>query len=114
AGHANLRTKTFLLKPRLFLNVFRNREHMRHIGEPGLEDLAPRLLRTSVRLARQARAKAGREGTAAIAGVLSPLEHCFRPDLAPPADQAPRDHEELALVFAEGTDEFLLLESTTT
>jgi S-methylmethionine-dependent homocysteine/selenocysteine methylase len=114
AGSDVIRTNTFQLNPRIFLNVFRNREHMRHIGAPGLEDLAPRLLRTSVRLARQARAKAGREGTAAIAGVLSPLEHCFRPDLAPPADQARREHEELALVFAEGTVDFLLLESMNT
>ena len=26
-------------RPRIYLNVFRNREHMRHIGAPGLEDL---------------------------------------------------------------------------
>ena len=114
AGADVIRTNTFQLNPRIYLNVFRNREHMRHIGAPGLEELTPRLLRTSVQLARQARAKAGREATVAIAGVLSPLEHCFRPDLAPPPDQARREHEALARIFAEEKVDLLLLESMNT
>src|SRR6266849_3526038 len=114
AGADVLRTNTFQLNPRIYLNVFRNREHMRQIGAPGLEELTPRLLRTSVQLARQARAKAGPQERAAIAGVLSPLEHCFRPDLAPPAEEARREQEELALVFAEEAVDFLLLESMNT
>ncbi len=114
AGADVLRTNTFQLNPRIYLNVFRNREHMRHIGAPELEGLTPRLLRTSVRLARQARAKAGADGCAVIAGVLSPLEHCFRPDLAPSADQARREQEALARVFAEEKVDFLLLESMNT
>jgi len=112
AGADVIRTNTLQLNPRLYLNVFRNREHMRHIGAPGLEDLAPKLLRKSVALARAARA--GKEGQVAIAGVLSPLEHCFRPDLAPPADVARREQEALARVFAEEKVDFLLLESMNT
>jgi len=111
AGADVLRTNTFQLNPRIYLNVFRNREHMRHIGAPGLEGLAPRLLRTAAQLARQARASAGLDGDVAIAGVLSPLEHCFRPDLAPPAEQARREHEALASIFAEEKMDLLLLES---
>lgn len=114
AGADVLRTNTFQLNPRIYLNVFRNREHMRHIGAPGLEELTPRLLRTSVQLTRQARSKAGRENGVAIAGVLSPLEHCFRPDLPPPAEQARREHEALARVFAEEKVDLLLLESMNT
>ncbi len=114
AGADILRTNTFQLNPRIYLNVFRNREHMRHIGAPGLEELAPRLLRIAVQLARRARAKAGREETVAIAGVLSPLEHCFRPDLAPPPEQARGEHEAMARVFAEEKVDFLLLESMNT
>ncbi len=114
AGADVIRTNTFQLNPRIYLNVFRNREHMRHIGAPGLENLTPRLLRTSVQVARQARSAAGREATAAIAGVLSPLEHCFRPDLAPPPEQARAEHEALARVFAEEKVDFLLLESMNT
>lgn len=114
SGADVLRTNTLQLNPRIYRNVFRNLEHMRHIGAPALEGLVPRLLRTSVGLARQARATAGREARVAIAGVLSPLEHCFRPDLAPAADQARREQEELARVFAEEGVDFLLLESMNT
>jgi S-methylmethionine-dependent homocysteine/selenocysteine methylase len=114
AGADILRTNTFQLNPRIYLNVFRNRAHMRHIGAPGLENLTPQLLRRSVQLAREARARAGREGAVAIAGVLSPLEHCFRPDLAPPPEQARREHEAQARVFAEEKVDFLLLESMNT
>ncbi len=114
AGADVLRTNTFQLNPRIYLNVFRNRAHMAHIGAPGLAELTPKLLRTSARAARQGRAKSGRESQAAIAGTLAPLEHCFRPDLAPPADQARREHEDLARVFAEEKVDFLLLESMNT
>lgn len=114
AGADVLRTNTFQLNPRIYLNVFRNREHMRHIGAPGLEDLTPQLIRTSVRLAREARSRAGLDDRVAIAGVLSPLEHCFRPDLAPAPEVALREHEALARVFAEEKVEFLLLESMNT
>jgi len=114
AGADVIRTNTFQLNPRIYLNVFRNRQHMRHIGAPGLEDLTPKLLRTSVRVARQARADAGREKRAAIAGVLAPLEHCFRPDLAPKFEQACPEQLELARVFAEEKVDLLLGESMNT
>src|SRR3972149_1468345 len=89
AGADILRTNTFQLNPRIFLNVFRNREHMRHIGAPGLEDLTPKLLRTGVAQARQARAQAGLEKTVAIAGVAPALQACFPPDRARPPAAAP-------------------------
>ena len=114
AGAEVIRTNTFQLNPRIYLNVFRNRQHMRHIGAPGLEDLTPKLLRTSVRLAQQARANAGKEQQAAIAGVLAPLEHCFRPDLAPGFEQARSEQLELARVFAEEKVDLLLAESMNT
>lgn len=114
AGVDVVRTNTFQLNPRIYLNVFRDRQHMRHIGAPGLEELAPRLLRTSVQLVREARARAGGADRVAIAGVLSPLEHCFRPDLAPSPDVARREHEELARIFTEEKVDFLLLESMNT
>ena len=114
AGADVIRTNTFQLNPRIYLNVFRNRQHMRHIGAPGLEELTPRLLRTSVRVARQARTNAGREKQVAIAGVLAPLEHCFRPDLAPAFEQARAEQLELARVFAEEGVDLLLAESLNT
>jgi S-methylmethionine-dependent homocysteine/selenocysteine methylase len=113
AGADVIRTNTFQLNPRIYLNVFRNRDHMRHIGAPGLAELTPKLLRTSVQVARQARARGGRENVA-IAGVLAPLEHCFRPDLAPPFDVARAEQLELARVFAEEEVDLLLAESMNT
>lgn len=114
AGADVLRTNSFQLNPRIYLNVFRNRRHAEHIGAPGLADLTPQLLRTSVQLARQARLRIGREEQVAVAGVLSPLEHCFRPDVAPLPEQARREHEELARIFAEEKVDLLLLESMNT
>ncbi len=113
AGADVIRTNTFQLNPRIYLNVFRNRDHMRHIGAPGLEDLTPKLLRTSVRAARQARAQGSRQDVA-IAGVLAPLEHCFRPDLAPGFEVASAEQLELARVFAEEKVDLLLAESMNT
>jgi len=112
AGAVILRTDTFQLNPRIYLNVFRNRSHMAHIGAPGLAELTFTLLRKSVEVAKRARAKANNH--AAIAGVLSPLEHCYRPDLVPPPEQARCEHEEIARVFAEEKVDFLLLESMNT
>jgi len=114
AGVHILRTNTFQLNPRIYRNVFRNARHMQHIGAPGLEDLAQRLARTAVMLARRARAEAGLEDRVAIAGVLGPLEHCYRPDLSPPPAIARAEHAEMARVLAEAGVDFLLLESMNT
>ncbi len=114
AGADVIRTNTFQLNPRIYLNVFRNSEHMRHIGAPGLHELAERLLRISVQLAREAMIRTRRDGSAVIAGVLSPLEHCFRPDMAPPADVARREHQAQAQVFAEEKVDLLLLDGMNT
>ncbi len=67
AGADVLRTNTFQLNPRTYLNVFRNKQHQAHIGAPGLAELTPKLLRTSVQLAKQARANAGNNRAARMA-----------------------------------------------
>ena len=114
AGAQVLRTNTFQLNPRVYLNVFRSPEHMRHIGAPGLETLVPRLLEKSVELAREARRRAGKEDQVPIAGVLSPLEHCYRPDLSPAEDVAHREHAAQAASFAAQGVDLLLAESMNT
>ena len=110
AGADVLRTNTFQLNRRIYRDVFRDEAHMRHIGAPGLERRAGDLTRRAVELARAARDDAGRPD-AAIAGVLSPLEHCFRPDLAPDAETARPEHAELAGIMADAGVDLLLLES---
>jgi S-methylmethionine-dependent homocysteine/selenocysteine methylase len=113
AGADLLRTDTFGLNHRTYLNVFRSREHMRRIGAPGLETLAPRLLRRAVEVAREA-VSASRRDAVPVAGVVSPLEHVFRPDLVPEAATARAEHAELAATLAEAGVDLLLLEAMTT
>jgi S-methylmethionine-dependent homocysteine/selenocysteine methylase len=112
AGADVIRTNTFQLSNRTYLNVFRSREHMRHIGAPGLESRAGELTRKAVAVAQEARTRAGRD--VPIAGVMGPLEHCFRPDLSPAEGQARAEHGEIARTFADAGVDLLLLESMNT
>jgi enediyne biosynthesis protein CalE2 len=114
AGADVVRTNTFQLNRLTYLNVFRSPEHQAHIGAPGLRDLVPQLLKTAMRLIQQARIKAMKSDTAAIAGVLSPMQHCFRPDLAPTEKVARREHGFMARIFAEEKADFLIAESMNT
>ena len=114
AGFDVVRTNTFQLNRLTYLNVFRNPEHQSHIGAPGLSDLVPHLLRTAMRLIQQARIKAMKSDTVAIAGILSPMQHCFRPDLAPTEKVARREHAFMARIFAEEKADFLIAESMNT
>ena len=108
-----LRTNTFQLNRRIYLDVFRDEAHMAHIGAPGLATRHVDLTRRAVELARAARDRSGR-AEVAIAGVMSPLEHCFRPDLAPNEAAARREHAELARTLADAGADLLLIESMNT
>jgi S-methylmethionine-dependent homocysteine/selenocysteine methylase len=112
AGADVIRTNTFQLNRRAYLNLFHGLEHMRRIGAQDLEHKASRLIRQAVQLALEARQMAGRESDGkAIAGVISPLEHCFRPDLSPPAEQSGREHGEIIGEMKAAGVDFILLES---
>ena len=113
AGAAVLRTNTFQLNRRVYQNVFRDTAHMRHIGAPDLDARVPRIIGRAVEVARAARDRAGRLEVP-IAGVMSPLEHCFRPDLAPSFEEALPEHTEIARLLAQAGVDFLLLESMNT
>ena len=112
AGADVIRTNTFQLNRRAYVNLFHGLEHMRRIGAQDLEHKAGRLTQQAVQLAKEARQITGHESDGvAIAGVISPLEHCFRPDLSPPVDQCRREHGEIiGQMKAAGVD-FILLES---
>jgi S-methylmethionine-dependent homocysteine/selenocysteine methylase len=105
-----LRTNTFQLNRRVYQNVFRDEAHMRQIGAPDLAERVPRLIVAAVEVARAARAQSGR-AQVAIAGVMSPLEHCFRPDLASASES---EHVEIARLLADAGADLLLLESMNT
>ncbi len=115
AGADVIRTNTFQLNRRAYLNLFHGLEHMRRIGPKGLEDKWALLTRRAVELAREARKKAGKaaNGTA-IAGVISPLEHSFRPDLAPSEAECRKEHAEIVEVMKSSGVDFILLESMNT
>jgi S-methylmethionine-dependent homocysteine/selenocysteine methylase len=115
AGADVIKTDTFQLNRRAYLNLFHGLEHMRRIGPPGLENKAAKLTRQAVELARGARRAAGKASNGvAIAGVISPLEHSFRPDLAPAEDVARREHAETVEEMKSAGVDFILLESMNT
>ena len=80
AGADVISTNTFQLTRRGFIQHFKNVEHMRHVGAPDLETRWAALLTAGVRLAAEARAQAGLTAQAAVAGAMTTLEWCFRPD----------------------------------
>jgi len=113
AGAHVIRTNTFQLNRRIYENVFRDNAHMHHIGAPDLDQRIPTLIPRAVELARVARDETGRQDVA-IAGVMSPLEHCFRPDLARCDDVVQAEHDEIARLLADAGVDMLLLESMNT
>ena len=69
-------------------NTFRT--HRRTLAREGLEGRSAELTRTAVALARQAARGAGH--AVFVAGSLSPLEDCYRPDLVPSGEAIEREH----------------------
>ncbi|MEP6994231.1 MAG: homocysteine S-methyltransferase family protein [Acidobacteriota bacterium] len=74
----------------LTANTFRT--HARSLAKAGLDGRSAELTTLAIRLAHQAASIRGRE--IFVAGSLSPLEDCYRPDLTP--DQATVVREQLA------------------
>jgi enediyne biosynthesis protein CalE2 len=115
AGADVLRTDTFQLNRRAYLNLFHGLEHMRRIGPKGLEDKWALLTRQAVELARAAQKKTGKSSNGvALAGVISPLEHAFRPDLVPAIADCRKEHAEIVAVMKSAGVDFILLESMNT
>jgi enediyne biosynthesis protein CalE2 len=111
AGADVISTNTFQLSRRGFTQHFKDVEHMRHIGAPDLETRWSGLLRAGVRLAQEARQAAGLGEAVAVAGAMTTLEWCFRPDLAPSRQVAESEYAEIAEVFAEAGCDLLLVET---
>jgi methionine synthase I (cobalamin-dependent) len=111
AGAEVISTNTFQLTRRAFRQHFASTAHMRRIGAPDLETRWADLLRAAVQLAREAREAANLIDKAAIAGAMTTLEWCFRPDLAPSVGQAEAEYREVAEVFADAGADLLLVET---
>lgn len=91
----------------LTANTFRT--HRRTLAKGGLENRSRELTALAVRLAREATENADRE--VFIAGSLSPLEDCYRPDLVPDDEALEREHREQAESLAAAGVDLILLET---
>jgi S-methylmethionine-dependent homocysteine/selenocysteine methylase len=111
AGADVLSTNTFQLTRRAFRMHFKDEAHMRHIGAPDLDTRWAELLRAGVALAAEARARVGLDERVAVAGAMTTLEWCFRPDLAPSSVEAEAEYREVAEVFADAGADLLLIET---
>jgi S-methylmethionine-dependent homocysteine/selenocysteine methylase len=111
AGADVITTNTFQLARRSFTGHFRDEAHMRHIGAPGLDNRAAELLTAAADLAREARSSVAADRPVAIAGSVTTLEWCFRPDLAPDEDAMRAEYQELMGVLAAAGVDLILLET---
>ena len=111
AGADVISTNTFQLTRRALYNHFRDEAHRRHVGPPDLDDRADRLLRAAARLAVEAREGAANGRPVAVAGAITTLEWCFRPDLAPPPEQARVEYRETVATLADAGCDLVLIET---
>ena len=94
----------------LTANTFRT--HRRTLAKGGLGDRSRELSILAVRLARDAAEAAGRQ--VLVAGSLSPLEDCYRPDLVPEDAALEGEHREQAQSLAAAGVDLILLETHNT
>ncbi len=94
----------------LTANTFRT--HARTLAKSGLGEHSGELTARAVQLAHQAAAAPGRE--VFVAGSLSPLEDCYRPDLVPDDDVLAREHGAQARFLAEAGVDLILAETHNT
>ena len=94
----------------LTANTFRT--HRRTLEKGRLGEKSRELTTLAVRLAREAADAAGRP--VFVAGSLSPLEDCYRPDLAPDDEALRIEHREQAESLASAGVDALLLETHNT
>jgi S-methylmethionine-dependent homocysteine/selenocysteine methylase len=111
AGADVISTNTFQLTRRALYNHFRDDAHREQVGASDLEDRAERLLRAAVRLALEARDAAANGRPVAVAGAITTLEWCFRPDLAPSPAQARAEYVETIGTLADAGCDLVLIET---
>jgi homocysteine S-methyltransferase len=111
AGADVISTNSFQLCRRALSNHFRDAAHRRHIGARDLDERADKLLAASIHLAREARERVAAAPPVAVAAAVTTLEWCFRPDLAPPPDEARREYQEIFQVMKDAGADLVLLET---
>lgn len=91
-------------------NTFRT--HRRALREHA--DQALELTRRAVEIARDAVSSIGSDSTRFVAGSISTLEDCYRPDLVPPDDQLRAEHSERVHHLVECGVDLILIETINT
>ncbi len=110
AGADVISTNTFQLARRSYLNHFADLDHMRHIGAPDLEHRAVPLIREGVKRALEARERQGRPEVC-VAGAMTTLNWCFRPDMAPSLHDMRNEYRETVQAFKDGGVDLMLFET---
>ena len=110
AGADVISTNTFQLARRSYLNHFADLDHMRHIGAPDIEHRAAPLIREGVTRALEAREQQGRPEVC-VAGAMTTLDWCFRPDMAPSLEDMRAEYGETVQAFKDGGADFMLFET---
>jgi homocysteine S-methyltransferase len=85
------------------------RTHRRSLARAGLGDRARELTARAVEIALRARNAINPRAT--VAGSVAPLEDCFRPDLAPPAEVCETEHRELITHLLDAGVDGVLIET---
>jgi S-methylmethionine-dependent homocysteine/selenocysteine methylase len=93
-------------------NTFRT--HHRALAPSGNADRALELTRRAVDIARAAIANVAPDKPRFVAGSISTLEDCYRPDLVPPDDELRAEHSERIHHLVECGVDFILIETINT
>ena len=93
-------------------NTFRT--HVRALAPSGNAHRALELTQRAVQIARAAIAESSGEKARFVAGSISTLEDCYRPDLVPPEDECRAEHSERVHHLIECGVDLLLLETFNT
>jgi len=110
AGADVITTNTFQLSQRSFRNHFNDEAQMATTGAVELDGRAADLITAAAALARQARRNEGRPEVS-IAGAMTTLEWCFRPDLTPDLDAMRREYREMVGIFQDAGADLILFET---
>lgn len=110
AGADVVSTNTFQLARRSYANHFADAEHMHHIGARDIETRAPILIREGVARALEARDET-RKPDVCVAGAMTTLDWCFRPDMAPSAEDMRAEYRETVSAFKDAGADLMLFET---
>lgn len=110
AGADVVSTNTFQLARRSYMNHFADAEHMKRVGAPDLDRRAPILIREGVMRAMEARDQMKRPEVL-VAGAMTTLDWCFRPDMAPSQEAMRAEYRETVESFKDGGADLMLFET---